>query len=122
MHFSGHHRETIWVYWGCVADAKGPTPAMVKSLARFIIGCGLVKFRYRSDKEAALKALIEDAIRESGRDGEPFDPNKPQDVQTAIRPETDDTVQHPSPTQLAVPEHSHAGRANLMALLSAACR
>ena len=58
-------------YWACVVDAKGPTHQMVKSLSQFIIGCGLVRFRYRSDKEASLKALIEDAVRESGRHGEP---------------------------------------------------
>ena len=37
-------------YWAVVVDAKGPTPLMVNSLQQLIVGCGLVRFRYRSDK------------------------------------------------------------------------
>ena len=46
---------------------------MVKSLATFIIGCGLVKFLYRSDKEAALKSLIEDEIHLVAYSGNAWD-------------------------------------------------
>ena len=34
----------VCVYWACVVDSKGPTPAMVRSLSQFIIGCWLVRF------------------------------------------------------------------------------
>ena len=70
------------VFGACVVDRKGPSAAMIKSLANFIIACGLTHFTYRADKEAALKALFEEGVRESGRDGKPL---------------------------VAVPEHSHAG-------------
>ena len=122
------------VYWACVVDSKGPTPAMVKSLAQFIVGCGLVRFAYRSDKEASLKSLIEDAVRESGRTGLPIKSRgdkyrqailtahhsgKPVDLEALdaeLEDEHDDALGDllgPSPasasTELAVPEHSHAG-------------
>ena len=47
-----------------MVDKKGPTVAMVSSLANFIVACGLTHFVYRSDTEDSLKSLVVDAIRE----------------------------------------------------------
>ena len=103
-------------YWACVVDSKGPTPRMVNSLAKFIVGRGLVNFWYRSDKEAALKALVEDSIRESGRHVEPIDCSgrtiRPSDAPYPSKENVDDLQgdsPNAAPTELAVPEHSHAG-------------
>ena len=67
------HVKPYGVVFACVADAKGPTPYMVRMLAEWIKMCGLVSFLYRSDKEASIVRLIEDAVKESGREGNPMD-------------------------------------------------
>ena len=56
-------------YFSAVVDLKGPSAFVVQLVSEWILQCGLVKFLYRSDREKALKLLIETAVNESGREG-----------------------------------------------------
>ena len=103
------HVKPYGVIFACVADGKGPTPNMVRTVADWIKRCGLVKFRYRSDKEKSLVRLLEDAIRESGRDGEPL-----TDEELERDREQDRLLEpcgEPAPRSAisAIPEHSGVG-------------
>ena len=53
----------------CVVPSKGRDPAVVNRLERFIKECGLTQFTYRSDREPAITAMIEEAVSLSGRNG-----------------------------------------------------
>ena len=55
--------RALGVYVATVVDAKGPTNFAVRTLAEWILHCGLVKFLYRSDLEASLNARFQIAIR-----------------------------------------------------------
>ena len=57
------------LYFSCVVDVKGPDPVASERLAHFIKSAGLLHFAYRSDKEPAIVALIEDACKRAGRPG-----------------------------------------------------
>ena len=48
---------------------KGRDPHVVQRLARFIKECGLLHFTYRSDREPAIIAMIEEACAIAGRKG-----------------------------------------------------
>ena len=60
------------LYFSCVVDVKGPDPVASERLAHFIKSAGLLHFAYRSDKEPAIVALIEDACKRAGRPGGGF--------------------------------------------------
>ena len=53
----------------CVLDGKGLDELAVNRIAAFIRECGLTKFVWKSDQERALRALMEEAIKRSGRSG-----------------------------------------------------
>ena len=57
------------MFFACKVDAKGPDPMASERVAHFIKSAGLVHFAYRTDKEPAIVALIEDACRRAGRKG-----------------------------------------------------
>ena len=52
-----------------VVAAKGPDLLVVSRLAKLITDCGLVHFAYRSDREPAIVAMIQDACAMAGRKG-----------------------------------------------------
>ena len=45
----------------CVVPVKGRDPRVVNRLERFIKECGLVHFTFRSDREPAIVAMLEEA-------------------------------------------------------------
>ena len=53
----------------CSVTSKGRDVAVVNRLVRFIKECGLTHFTYRSDREPAIMAMIEEACSISGRRG-----------------------------------------------------
>lgn len=73
-------------------DFKGPDAPTVQRLARWIRSCGLVHFAYRSDREPAIRALLNDAAKLAGDKSER---------------DTEDTELEPPPA--AVPKESHVG-------------
>ena len=110
----------------CVVDMKGPEKVIVDRIAKFIQNLGLINFVYRSDREPALLSLLDEAVKESGREGGQRDP------EAATTEEPDQSAGHPNesmlerldregrqklegsvdaerPTATATPEHSHPG-------------
>ena len=57
------------MYFCCVVPGKGRHPLVVRRLERFIRECGLTHFTYRSDREPAIQAMMEDAAALCGRNG-----------------------------------------------------
>ena len=57
------------LYFCCAVPSKGRHPAVVNRLERFIRECGLTHFTYRSDREPAIQAMMEEAIAATGRNG-----------------------------------------------------
>ena len=53
----------------CVVSSKGRDPLVVDRLVRFIKDCGLTQFTYRSDREPAIMAMMDEACALSGRNG-----------------------------------------------------
>ena len=102
------------LFFGCVVQTKGPDPLVVARLTQFIKDSGLVHFAYRSDKEPAIVAMIEEACARAGRRG--IKVTSEEDVAVEDLP---DEVEVPEPpainplaidsSQVAVPEHSHPG-------------
>ena len=54
---------------GCIVQSKGPDPLVVARLAQLIKDAGLVHCAYRSDKEPAIIAMIQEACARAGRRG-----------------------------------------------------
>ena len=59
------------VFFATVVDNKGLVADVCKLVATWIQEAGLIHFLYRSDREEALKVMLEEAIKLSGRRGEP---------------------------------------------------
>ena len=57
------------IFMCCVVPSKGRDPAVVNRMERFIKECGLTHFTYRSDREPAITAMIDEAVSVSGRNG-----------------------------------------------------
>ena len=57
------------LFLACSVPCKGRDPMVVNRLARFIKDCGLTHFTYRSDREPAIMAMMEEACALSGRNG-----------------------------------------------------
>ena len=57
------------LFFVCVVPVKGRDPRIVQRLERFIKECGLVHFAFRSDREPAIVAMLEEACALSGRRG-----------------------------------------------------
>ena len=57
------------LYFCCAVPSKGRHPEVVRRLERFIRECGLTHFTYRSDRESAIQAMMEEAVALSGRNG-----------------------------------------------------
>ena len=53
----------------CVVPAKGRDPLVIDRLVRFIKDRGLTQFTYRSDREPAIMAMLDEACSMSGRNG-----------------------------------------------------
>ena len=97
-----------------VVATKGPDPLVVTRIAKLITDCGLVHFAYRSDKEPAIIAMIQDACAMAGRKGVHVKGDNVEDVledgdsatgeiQEDVHPRAVDSA------HVAVPEHSHPG-------------
>ena len=92
---------TLYPYqlaFACMVTSKGADPLVVARLCRFIMESGLVHFAYRSDREPAIVALIQDACAMAERNGV----NVTAVDDEAPEPEVDRA-------QVAVPDHSHPG-------------
>ena len=59
------------IFFACVVAAKGPDPLVVARLAHFIKETGLTHFAYRSDREPAIMAMIQEACVKTGHNGLP---------------------------------------------------
>ena len=59
------------LFFVCVVPVKGRDPRVVNRLERFIKECGLVHFTFRSDREPAIVAMLEEACALAGRRGSP---------------------------------------------------
>ena len=57
------------IFFCCVIPGKGRNPLVVRRLERFIRECGLTHFTYRSDREPAIQAMMEEAAALCGRNG-----------------------------------------------------
>ena len=57
------------IFFCCIVPSKGRHPHVVRRLERFIRECGLTHFTYRSDREPAIQAMMEDATALAGRNG-----------------------------------------------------
>ena len=57
------------LFFTCSVPCKGRDPHVVNRLARFIKECGLLHFTFRSDREPAILAMMEEACTLSGRKG-----------------------------------------------------
>ena len=57
------------LFFCCVVPSKGRHPLVVRRLERFVRECGLTHFTYRSGREPAIQAMMEDAVSMLGRNG-----------------------------------------------------
>ena len=57
------------LFFCCAVPSKGRHPEVVRRLERFIRECGLTHFTYRSDREPAIQAMMEEAVSLAGRNG-----------------------------------------------------
>lgn len=57
------------LFFCCAIPCKGHNPLVVRRLERFIRECGLTHFTYRSDREPAIQAMMEEAAALCGRNG-----------------------------------------------------
>ena len=60
---------TYKLFMTCVVPCKGRDPLVVDRLVRFIKECGLTQFTFRSDREPAIMAMMDEACALSGRNG-----------------------------------------------------
>ena len=117
----------IWMC--CKVPGKGRDPQVVARIVRFIKETGLTHFAYRSDREPAITAMIDEACALSGRRGIKVGPEhedvadnhglQPGDMVTDGALKTDDLNVSDAPhvvsdlsvesTHIAVPELSHPG-------------
>ena len=104
-------------YFACVVQNKGYDPLIVARLAQFMKDSGLVHFAYRSDKEPAIVAMLEEACARAGRRGVKVTTEEPTDLDdlpmesegVEILPDQPPNPMAIDATQVAVPEHSHPG-------------
>ena len=54
----------------CCVPSKGRNQMVIERIVRFIKDCGLTHFTYRSDREPAILAMMDEACALSGRKGE----------------------------------------------------
>ena len=117
------------IYMCCAVPGKGRDPQVVARIMRFIKETGLTHFAYRSDREPAITAMIDEACALSGRRGIKLGPDsddlpddcglQPGDLTMDGELKTDDLKISDSPhvasdlniesTHTATPEVSHPG-------------
>ena len=100
--------------FACVVAAKGPDPLVVTRFAKLITDCGLVHFAFRSDKEPAIVAMLQEACAMAGRKGVHVKTDDEEVVLDDGDSKTGElqSGEHPGAVeraQLAVPENSHPG-------------
>ena len=103
------------IFFSTVVDVKGPDPAVVKRVSRFILELGLVNFVYRADRENYIQALLDEAVKMSGAHGipQPIEPVEREEPQTFMDeaendPGIPDRV-NAEPVQTATPELTQPG-------------
>ena len=79
---------------------------MVNRLARFIEECGLLRFTFRSDREPAILAMMEEACTLSGRKGSK-DLAGTDVPKLALSDEMSDSKLSPQKTQSAQNSHCY---------------
>ena len=110
--------------WTYQVPNKGVHEYAIMRVTRVISEMGLVQFRYRSDKEPSIVAMIEESCKRSGRKGTNVTPPElaaedpsqvdaifdwsPADVPSAEAPPPPAPVEE-GQAILGVPEHSHPG-------------
>ena len=55
--------------FGCVVDVKGTDEHAICRMTEFIKSAGMHKFVYKCDQESSIKALLDEAVKRSGRAG-----------------------------------------------------
>ena len=107
------------LHFACVAPSKGADPYVVARLALFIKQMGLIHFSYRSDREPAVKVLIEEACKLAGRKATPVSTDDLHDNELDVLEHSDVPaveLEHKdtplTDARVAVPEHS-CGRKRL---------
>ena len=108
----------------CVVSSKGRDPLVVDRLVRFIKECGLTQFTYRSDREPAIMAMMDEACSLSGRNGhKDASSSESQAISHAELVQGDVVIEDPdvsdvphvqssqasSSTHTAAPEFTHPG-------------
>ena len=108
----------------CVVSSKGRDPLVVDRLVRFIKECGLTQFTYRSDREPAIMAMMDEACSLSGRNGlKDVSSSESQAISHADLVQGDSVIEDPdvsdiphvqdsqasSSTHTAAPEFTHPG-------------
>ena len=88
------HLQPWKLTFASVVDTKGVDPCVVKRLAQWILDCGLTHVCYRSDREPAIRKMLQAAIRLAGVHGHLA---------------SDEEVGQEDDVVVAVPEESHVG-------------
>merc|ERR1712127_610695 len=52
-----------------VVDQKGLSQSVINKVAKFIKDSGYLKIAYKSDQEASIRAMLEAAVLQAGREG-----------------------------------------------------
>ena len=97
--------------FACAVPYKGPEPLVTARIAKWITNSGLTHFPYRSDKEPAMIAMLQQACALAGRKGVHIKSDEDE--------ETKDGVEL---ARVAVPEHSHPGESQSNGLAEKAVR
>ena len=90
------------MFFACVVSSKGPDPLVVARISKWITDSGLTHFAYRSDKEPAIVAMLQQACAMAGRNGVLIKEDANED-QVGSGPNAIDMA------KVAVPEHTHPG-------------
>ena len=64
-------------WFACVVDRKGVDDLLIERFADFITDTGFVNFAYRADREPALLAFFDEAVRLAGRSGRRLEKGDP---------------------------------------------
>ena len=86
---------TFGYYWSCVVEQKGIRDEhVITRLAQLIQRLGLVQLAYRSDREAALTTMLEEACQLSGRKILPI--NESQEAKIVKGVQTEEVPEPPA--------------------------
>ena len=94
------------IYFSTVCDVKGPSPGVVRKLAQLFKDTGLSHFTYKSDREPAIRSLLEAASLANAKaelDNDPDDSDLDDDVDEQPPPTRNGTHRMPLRTPRRLP-------------------